>query len=273
MENGNINYLHGYQQLEAERLSHQAEALSNLLHHDSYYLPGERILEAGCGVGAQTIHLAKNSPGANFLSIDQSQQSIRQAEKTIQERGLQNVSFQQADIYQLPFEENSFDHLFLCFVLEHLKDPIMALEQLKRVIKPGGSITLIEGDHGSFYCFPETKYSIKVVNCLIDIQATMGGNGLIGRQLYPLLNQAGYYSIQVAPRMVYVDDSKPQLIDAFSKNTFIAMVEGVKEQAVKEQLISLADWQQGISDLYQATKPGASFCYTFFKGHALKGRF
>jgi len=266
MAKDKLNYVHGYKPPEAKRLSHQADALTELLHADTRYQAGELVLEAGCGVGAQTIHLAKNSPDANFLCIDQSLDSLKSAENRLSNKGQHNVRFQQADIFELPFEDCSFDHLFLCFVLEHLKQPLKALQNLTRLIKPGGSITLIEGDHGSFYCYPQSRYVQQVVNCLIDIQANMGGNSLIGRQLFPLMNSAELKNIQVNPRMVYVDDSKPQLIDDFSKNTFIAMLEGVKEHALDNQLISREDWDQGIADLYRATKPGASFCYTFFKG-------
>ena len=48
-------YVHGYGAREGERLLDQANALSSLLHHDTRYPPGSRVLEAGCGVGAQTV--------------------------------------------------------------------------------------------------------------------------------------------------------------------------------------------------------------------------
>lgn len=55
----------------------------------------------------------------------------------------------QADIFALPFESGSFDHVFVCFVLEHLSHPVEALAILGNVLRPGGSITVVEGDHGS----------------------------------------------------------------------------------------------------------------------------
>jgi len=69
--------------------------------------------------------------------------------------------------------------------------------------------------------------------------------------------------------MVYVDDSRPDLVEGFSKSTFIAMVEGVREQALELGLIDAASWDKGIADMYKATGPGGTFCYTFFKGTAL----
>jgi hypothetical protein len=98
----------------------------------------------------------------------------------------------------------------------------------------------------------------------------MGGNALIGRQVYPLLKAAGFHSIKVTPRMVYVDSSKPDLVEGFTKNTFIAMVKGVKERAIKLNMIDEVTWEKGIKDLYRTTSRDGTFCYTFFKATALK---
>jgi len=81
----------------------------------------------------------------------------------------------------------------------------------------------------------------------------MGGNSLIGRQLYPLLKKSNYDNVNVSPRMIYVDSSKPELVEGFTKNTFIAMVKGVKEQAIRSGLMEETSWDQGIRDLYKAT--------------------
>ncbi|HEY0738779.1 MAG TPA: hypothetical protein VGD69_27920 [Herpetosiphonaceae bacterium] len=62
-------YVHGYDARENERLQDQAGILVDLLPHDTAYPPGSSVLEAGCGVGAQTITLAQRSPLAHFTSI------------------------------------------------------------------------------------------------------------------------------------------------------------------------------------------------------------
>lgn len=256
-------YVHGYSERESERLSDQATTLSALLHHDTRYPQGSRVLECGCGTGAQTVILAASSPGARIVSVDLSPASLRQARS--QCAGHSNVAFLAADAFHLPFEDHSFDRVFVCFVLEHLSEPARALRALARVLRPGGEITVIEGDHGSWYCHPQTPQASRTVECLIQIQARLGGDSRIGRRLYPLLVEAGYREVQVSPRMVYVDASRPELVEGFSKNTFIAMVEGVREQALAWGLIDAATWDRGIADMYRATEPGGAFCYTFFK--------
>lgn len=263
-------YVHGYTARESVRLVDQATTLADILHSGTVYPSGSNVLEAGCGVGAQTVVLARNSPRANFTSVDFSEESLRAAKERVSSHGFTNVTFHQGDIFHLPYEDESFDHLFLCFVLEHLPNPVEALLCLGRVLKRGGTITVIEGDHGSTFFHPESPNARKAIQCLVNIQAGLGGNSLIGRELYPLLKKSKYESITVSPRMVYVDSSKPDLVEGFTKNTFIAMVEGVKEQAIRSRLMEEANWDQGIRELYRTTGEDGTFIYTFFKGHALK---
>jgi SAM-dependent methyltransferase len=264
------DYVHGYSKRESERLADQADTLSGILHHDTQFPAGSNVLEAGCGVGAQTIFLAKNSPDAQITSIDISEDSLQYAKSFIEKEGIKNVGFQHADIMDLPFEKESFDHIFICFVLEHLKDPVKALKELKKYLKTGGTITVIEGDHGSCYFHPESGEAVKAWNCLIKAQQDLGGDPMVGRSLYPLLDQAGFRNIVVTPRIVYVDHSKPGLVEGFIKKTIIAMVEGVKDQALKSGLISHGEWEKGIDDLYKSAQKDGTFFYNFFKGVCVK---
>ena len=88
-----------------------------------------------------------------------------------------------------PFEEEAFDHVFVCFVLEHLQDPVGALSCLKKVLKRNGSITAIEGDHGSWYCYPESPEARRTVQCLIEEQADLGGDSLAALGILAALEQ------------------------------------------------------------------------------------
>ncbi len=261
-------YVHGYDQRENTRLQDQAATLIELLHSDTSYPAGSRVLEAGCGVGAQTLTLARNSPRALITSVDISESSLAEAKGKAESAGLTNVQFQQADIFHLNFGPESFDHVFVCFVLEHLSRPVEALQALKNLLTIGGTITVIEGDHGSACFHPDSESAHKAIQCQIELQRRAGGNAEIGRELYPLLHIAGFGSIRVSPRMVYVDSSKPELVDGFTKKTFTAMIEGVRDSAVDAGIISRADFDKGIEDLYRTTHADGVFCYTFFKAVA-----
>jgi ubiquinone/menaquinone biosynthesis C-methylase UbiE len=262
-------YVHGYDQRENLRLQDQASTLVELLHSDTAYPEGSSVLEAGCGVGAQTVTLAANSPGALITSIDLSEASVAEAGKAVRAAAISNVTLRQADIFHLPFPPASFDHVFLCFVLEHLAQPMAALRALKQVLKPGGTMTVIEGDHGSTFFFPDSDYAHKAVRCQVELQARAGGNALIGRALYPLLKQAGFGGVRVSPRMVYVDAGKPDLVEGFTRKTFTAMIEGIRTPALELGIVSEADFDQGIADLYRTAEADGVFCYTFFKACAV----
>ena len=263
-------YVHGYNQKENIRLQDQASTLVDLLHSDTTFPPNSKVLEAGCGVGAQTVTLAKNSPEAHITALDISDKSIVEAKNNIQKEGISNVTFQQGDIFNLSFPVESFDYIFVCFVLEHLPNPIEALTVLKKYLKNGGIITVIEGDHGSAYFYPDSKEAHMAIQCQVELQKRAGGNANIGRSLYPLLESADFQEITVSPRMVYVDSSKPSFVEGFTKNTFTTMIEGVREKALQERIIDKATFDKGIKDLYRTADKDGVFCYTFFKATAKK---
>jgi SAM-dependent methyltransferase len=263
-----MEYVHGYSDQEHLRLGAQAATLTELLHADTRYPAGSRVLEAGCGVGAQTVILAANSPGADLTCVEISAASIAAARARVTRSGLANTRFVRADLFEAPFPAACFDHVFVCFVLEHLADPVGALRALRRLLRPGGSVTVIEGDHGSAYFHPDSEPARRAIGCLIDLQARAGGDALIGRRLYPLLVQAGYRDVAVSPRVVYADASRPNLVEGFTRRTFTAMVEGVGEQAVGAALLDAPTWAAGIEALHRTTEPDGTFSYTFFKATA-----
>jgi SAM-dependent methyltransferase len=247
-----------------------ASGLGFLLHEGTRYPTGSIVLEAGCGVGAQTLLLAGNSPHAQFVSIDISPDSLARAQENVSGEGITNVTFRKADIGNLPFQAGSFDHVFVCFTLEHIPHPLVALDNLRKVLRPGGTITVIEGDHGSAIFYPDTKKAHHVIDCLVTLQQQAGGNALIGRELEHLLKDAGFVDVIVSPRQTYASQSIPRSAEAV-KSIFIAMIEGVREQAIAGGLADPEEWDTGIRDLYRTTEEEGMFCYTFFKAVGRKG--
>lgn len=86
-----------------------------------------------------------------------------------------------------------------------------------------------------------------------------------------MLTEAGFSEIRVSPRMVYVDSSKPELVEGFTKNTFTAMIGGIRKSALESGLMSEADFDKGVADLYRTAEADGVFCYTFFKAIAVIG--
>ena len=266
----NTEYVHGYSDREALRLNDQADTLDDITHNDTIFPKDSIVLEAGCGVGAQTKIIAAKNPDSNYISVDISEDSIGEARQLIKSLDIKNVEFRQADLYGLPFEDGVFDSVIVCLVLEHLHHPKQALTELNRVLKKGGTMIAIEGDHGSTFFYPDSKSAHSAIDCQVRLQRQNGGNSNIGRELYPLLKSIGLSDILVSPRMVYVDSSRPQLVEGFIKNTFTAMIEGVGDKAVRQGIIDKLTFEKGIKDLYRTAEPDGVFSYTFFKGFGTK---
>ena len=264
-------YVHGYDARANERLRDQAATLGDLLHHDTTYPAGSRVLEAGCGVGAQTVTLAKRGPGARITSIDVSEGSLAEARRRTERAGLENVEFLRADVFDLPFDPGAFDHVFVCFLLEHLARPVEALERLRDVLRPGGTMTVIEGDHGSAYFHPDSEAAREAIRCQVELQRAAGGDALIGRRVYPLMTAAGLEDVRVSARMVYVDATRPALVDGFTRKTFTARIEGTREDALAAGLIAAERFDEGVAALHRTTEADGVFCYTFFKGIGARG--
>jgi len=263
-------YVHGYAPRENQRLQDQAGTLAELLHADTDFAPGARVLEAGCGVGAQTVTLAGRNPGARITALEIAGASLAEARRRVAAAGLANVSFLQGDIFHPPLAAESFDEVFVCFVLEHLARPAAALGALKDLLKPGGRVTVIEGDHGSTFFHPESPAARAAIACQVELQRRAGGDAHIGRALYPLLRQAGFAAVRVSPRMVYADASRPHLVEGFTRRTFTAMIEGVRAPALAAGLMEPADFDAGLRALHRTAADDGVFCYTFFKAVAVK---
>lgn len=265
-------YVHGYSERETQRLYEQAEILEDILHTGTAFPAKAKVLESGCGVGAQTRLLVKRSPDAVFTCIDISEKSLAAATRLKEQEGFDKVTFRREDIARLSFANETFDHIFVCFVLEHLDVPVTALMELKRVLRTGGTITVIEGDHGSCFWHPETPESIAAWNGLITAQRNIGHDPNIGRRLTPLLTEAGFGLQTCEPAWLYADRLKPALRDGMVDHIIVPMVQSAEKQILSDNLVPEGVYEQGIADLSRVDQTDeGTFFYTWFKAVARKG--
>lgn len=263
-------YVHGYSETEAGRLTEQAEAMAALIHEGTVYPPGSRVLEAGCGVGGQTARLLRSSPGAHVVAVDRDQRSLVRARTHIKAMsGHHRVRWCRSDLAALPFPDESFEHVFVCFVLEHVANTHRVLTELRRVLHPGGTLTVFEGDNGTLAFHPESPDACAVIENMILLQALAGGDAQYGRRLHPALAGAGFNAIRVEPRLVYADDANPTA-RPFIRDVYNPMIATLQDDAVAVGLGSQCQWKQGTADLARVAEPGGTFHLTFFKATATK---
>lgn len=261
-------YVHGYSAAEAQRLARQAGILEAFIHEPVQLAPGCRVLEAGCGTGAQTLQLARRHPHARIVAVDRSADSLRVAEQRLRAEGLSNVEFLLADLQALPFEPGSFDAVFVCFVLEHLPAPQPVLAGLRHLLRPRGVLFAIEGDHGSVLAWPDDPAIGTLVRAVVRYQQLQGGDACIGRRLQGELRAAGFAEVAVQPCVAYADAAGPDWIEGFTEATFIAMMQGQRDAVLAQGLLDEAAWQAGIEALRRTTQADGSFAYTFFRATA-----
>jgi ubiquinone/menaquinone biosynthesis C-methylase UbiE len=150
--------------------------------------PEMRLLDAGCGPGSITIGLADAVAPGETVGIDASPEAIAAARDLASSRDAANVRFEVADIHALPFDDASFDAAFVHAVLQHLPDPLLALRELRRVLKPGGVIGIADADHDGGIIAPPDP----LLDRAGEIATRMKQSPLVGKHLRSLLHEADF---------------------------------------------------------------------------------
>jgi ubiquinone/menaquinone biosynthesis C-methylase UbiE len=155
--------IHGYGDSERARLVAQAEHWRFGLINDGTTTieAGTRLLEVGCGTGAVLAVLGEEFPGARLHGVDIDANQLESARAYLTTAGIE-ADLTEADAHALPFPDAAFDHVWMMWVLEHLRDPVTALREARRVLQEDGQITAIEVDYATCTCRPST-HAIKLL--------------------------------------------------------------------------------------------------------------
>ncbi|KAJ5550230.1 hypothetical protein N7461_004928 [Penicillium sp. DV-2018c] len=120
-------------------LTHSWRTAANSAPHLLPHLkPNMKILDVGCGPGSITVSLAKHVPDGHVTGVEYVSDPLDGARALAQAEGVSNITFQEGNIHDLPFEDNTFDVVHVHQVLQHVGDPVQALRELRRVVKEGG---------------------------------------------------------------------------------------------------------------------------------------
>lgn len=147
-------YTHGHH--ASVLVSHKWRTVENSSKYLVKYLrDGSLLLDAGCGPGNISAGLAQLIPNGKVIGIDFATEIIEKAQNEFPPSQYRNLDFEQGDIYNLKFADNSFDVIHLHQVLQHLKYPKSALVELRRILKPNGILACRDADYGAFTWYPE----------------------------------------------------------------------------------------------------------------------
>lgn len=165
-----------------------------------YLTPGVSVLDCGCGPRSITLSIARRIGNGRVVGVDFEESQIQRASATAKEHCLSIAAFHQADCYSPPFEDARFDRVFSNALLEHLTDPLRALCEMRRVLKPGGFIGVGSPDWGGFILAPPSDALTAAVSAYTSLQTRNGGDVHVGRKLGTHLASAGFHDGQMSAR-------------------------------------------------------------------------
>jgi len=221
----------------------------------TFFLPhlkqGMRLLDCGCGPGSITIGLAKAVAPGEAVGLDQSPRFVEAARNLAEEEGVSNVQFEQGDVYSLPFPDASFDAVFAHTLLVHLRDPTSVLEEMLRVLRPGGVIGIRDNDWGSRVWAPLSPLLERFSELSVRALDHLGASPRYARRQRELLQAAGFARSEAAATAVCAGSpaslSKvgPRLLAQVRQPGFqkIAVQEGwVEEEELEAMEQAIAEW-------------------------------
>ena len=150
-----------------------------------------RLLVVGCGSGVVPRALARRSEvTGEIVGVDQSPAMIEAARRFATDEGVADrVAFDVGDAHALAFPDAAFDVVVFHTVISHVTDPLVALREAARVVRPGGTVALFDGDYASLtFAFPDAGRAKAMDEALI---AAVVNNPRVMRDLPALLREIG----------------------------------------------------------------------------------
>lgn len=239
MVTSDFPYLHGFSAEEQERLYEQARFSEHSIYRDIDFSRAKKILEVGCGVGAQTEILLRRFPHLSVHGIDRSDNQLDAARRNLASHPhlANRYTIEKMDAARLGFSTNEFDGAFLCWVLEHVSDPSQVLSDVRRVIRPGARVFVTEVMNSTFFLDPYSPNTWRYWMAYNDYQLDHSGDPFVGVKLGNLLLQSGYSDIQTNVKTWHLDNRNPsgrKEIIAF----WTTLILSASEQLLKDGYVS-----------------------------------
>lgn len=184
-------YTHGHH--ESVLRSHIWRTADNSAGHLLPHLrPGDEVLDVGCGPGTITLDLAARVHPGTVTGVDASAPVVAAAEARRAEAGATNVTFREGDVYALDFATGRFDVVHAHQVLQHLSDPVAAVTEMGRVLRPAGLLAVRDSDYGAFAWAPADTRLDRWSALYHEVTRRNGAEADAGRHLLGWVQAAGF---------------------------------------------------------------------------------
>jgi ubiquinone/menaquinone biosynthesis C-methylase UbiE len=192
-----VPYTHGHHEsvLRSHRWRTAANSAAYLLPH---LRPGLSLLDVGCGPGTITCDLAGRLAPGTVVGLDAAEAVVAEARAGAERTGPASVSFETGDLFDLRFDDGTFDVVHAHQVLQHVGDPVAALREMRRVCRPGGRVAARDSDYPGFRFFPEEAELERALAAYGRLTRANGAHWDAGRRLLHWANQAGFASVEAS---------------------------------------------------------------------------
>ncbi|UTH72711.1 class I SAM-dependent methyltransferase [Chromobacterium sp. IIBBL 290-4] len=207
---GDLPYIHGFSAAEQARLVRQARFSEAMVYRDVDFSGVDRLLEVGCGVGAQTEILLRRFPDAQITGIDFSQRQLAVARQRLQGSPYHDrANLLHMDAEDLDFPPASYDAAFLCWILEHVNSPERVLGEVRRVLRPGARLYATEAMNATFFLSPYSANLQQYWLAFNDHQLEVGGDPFVGAKLGNILQRLGFRHVETQVKTWHLDSREP----------------------------------------------------------------
>lgn len=271
-EKSNFPYLHGFSNEEQNRLGEQARFGEHSIYRNINIEGNSKVLEIGCGTGAQSEILLRRYPEISLTGLDLSEKQLEVAKKNLQSLTIAKDRYElfQMNGEDLRFPENSYDVVFICWFLEHVPHPERVLSEARRVLRPGGKIFCTEVMNSSFFLEPYSPNIWKYWMAFNDFQYENSGDPFIGAKLGNLSARAGFNNIKTEVITWHYDNREPSKrmnSILFWKDLLMSASDLLlKSKAIDQKTLDLCkeEFDQVAKD------PNAVFLYSFMQSQCIR---
>ena len=274
MSNGSLfPYLHGFSPKEQARLRAQAKFGEHMIYRDVNFSACKKILEVGCGVGAQSEIILRRFPDLHLTGIDLNDRQLKAAIAHLGSLPFAKGRFELKllDASNMEFPSKSFEGAFLCWILEHVPDPARILSEVRRVLIPGSRIYVTEVMNHSFFLDPYSPMVWKYWMAFNDYQYENAGDPFIGAKLGNLLTAVGYTNVETHIKTWHYDNRHPENRREIIEYWTELLLSG-QEQLLSSGAVTADIVKGAVEELNTVRKdPNAVFMYSFMQASAVVG--